>query len=82
MRWNAVQLALLQMRQQAPSEDAEVLIAQSLEQQRCERLRCGHNVDGALAWTLSRPRYPHLSGGRETDETEDAASNGAGADLE
>jgi len=40
MRSRAVDSPILQMRQQAPGEDGEVLIAKSLEQQRRQRLRC------------------------------------------
>ena len=46
MRSRAAQLPLLQMREQAASEDGKVLIAQALEQQGRQSLRCGHNIEG------------------------------------
>jgi hypothetical protein len=40
MRSRAVASRILQMRQQAPGQEGEILIAQSLEQQRRQRVRC------------------------------------------
>jgi hypothetical protein len=45
MRSGAVQLPLLQMRQQASSEDGKVLLGQTLEQQRRQSLGCGDDID-------------------------------------
>ena len=54
MRSRAARSPLVQMRQQTASEDGKVMIAQALEQQRRQRLCCGHNIEG----TPSRPvRY-------------------------
>ena len=41
----AVQLPLLQMRQQASSEDREVSLGQTLKQQGRQSLGCGDNIE-------------------------------------
>lgn len=61
MRSSAVELAVLKMRQQAPSEDREVLIAQSLEQQGRQRVRRGQSIERPLG-TTSSPKLRVMNG--------------------
>jgi hypothetical protein len=70
------QLPLLQMGQQAPSEDGEVVIAQSIEHQRRQRLSRGHDID--------RPRSTAVFALPVgiTDDTEGASVTGASATVE
>ena len=78
----AVQLPLLQMRQQASSEDREVLLGQTLKQQSRESLGCGDNIERPRGGITRDDAARAGLSQDETGDTGDAAVIGASACLE
>ena len=82
MRSDASQLPLLQMRQQASSEDGEVLLGQTFKQQRRQSLAAAttSTCRGAESLVTTPPALPLSQD--EAGDTGDAAVTGASACLE